>query len=260
MMDAEYLLFTDGDVFFEPEAVRRSLAQAVAMAADHFVLPPTMIVRSMGEGVLLGFMQVMGLWAVRPWKVADAGKARDAIGIGAFNLMRTEAYLSLGGFEALRMQIVEDLTLARRVKRAGMRQRMAFGPGLVRVHWAPGAMGVMTGMTKNLFAVFAFRSWMLMGACLWMVVFWLGPLAGLGFAGLRIPAAISLAAIVVLYVAGRRVGGVPVWTVVGFPVSVGLFLYSMLRSMAVTLAAGGVTWRGTFYPLAELRKNVERVR
>jgi hypothetical protein len=48
--------------------------------------------------------------------------------------------------------------------------------------------------------------------------------------------------------------------VVAFPASVVLFLYSMLRSMVVTLRAGGVTWRGTFYPLAELRRNVEKVR
>ena len=259
MMDAEYLLFTDGDVFFEAEAVRRSLAQAVAMAADHFVTSPTLILRSAGEAILLGFMQVMGVLAARPWKIADA-KTRDAIGIGAFNLMRTAAYQELGGFEELRMQIVEDVTLARRVKKRGMRQRVVFAPGMVTLHWAAGAMGVVNGMTKNLFAVFGFNPAMLMGACLWMVVFWLGPLAGLGFAATRVPAVVALIAIVVMYVAARRVGGVPAWTVVAFPASVVLFLYSMLRSMVVTLRTGGVTWRGTFYPLAELRKNVERVR
>ena len=61
MMEPEYLLFTDADVFFSREAVRRSLAQAVAMEADHFVLGPTPILRTMGEAALLGFMQVMGL-------------------------------------------------------------------------------------------------------------------------------------------------------------------------------------------------------
>ncbi len=259
MMGAEYLLFTDADVFFGPEAVRRSVAQAVAMGADHFATMPTLILRSAGETILLGFMQVMGVLAARPWKVADA-KARDAIGIGAFNLMRTAAYQEMGGFEALRMQIVEDVTLARRVKKRGMRQRVAFAPGMVTLHWAAGAMGVVNGMTKNLFAAFGFRPAMLLGACAWVMVFWLGPVVGLGFAATRLPAAITLAAIAVMYVEARRVGGIPAWTAVAFPVSAVLFLYSMLRSMVVTLRAGGVTWRGTFYPLAELRRNVERLR
>ncbi len=156
-LGAEYLLFTDGDIFFEASAIRRALAEAVRTKADHFVLGPTPILKTAGEAALLGFLQVMGLWAARPWKVAEPKAKRDAIGIGAFNLLRTDAYLKLGGFEALRMQILEDLTLARRVKEMGLRQRIAFGPGLVTLHWAEGAMGVVKVMTKNLFAVFGFR-------------------------------------------------------------------------------------------------------
>jgi GT2 family glycosyltransferase len=256
----DYLLFTDADVMFQPQAVRRALAQAVTTEADHFVLVPTPILRTVGEAALLGFLQVMGLWAARSWRVADAKAKRDAIGIGSFNLLRTSAYLSLGGFEALRMQIVEDVTLARRVKEFGLRQRIAFAPGMVSLHWAAGAMGVVKGMTKNLFAVFAFRPAVLLGACVWFAVFCLGPFMGLGFSATRLPALVTLAAIAVLYRLVRRMGGIPVWTALAFPFSAVLILYSMVRSMVVTLRAGGVTWRGTFYSLAELRRNVERLR
>jgi hypothetical protein len=51
-----------------------------------------------------------------------------------------------------------------------------------------------------------------------------------------------------------------VWTALAFPFSAVLFLYSMLRSMVVVMSAGGVTWRGTFYSLGELRQSVERFR
>ena len=166
----------------------------------------------------------MGLWAARSWRVADAKAKRDAIGIGSFNLLRTSAYLSLGGFEALRMQIVEDVTLARRVKEFGLRQRIAFAPGMVSLHWAAGAMGVVKGMTKNLFAVFAFRPAVLLGACVWFTVFCLGPFVGLGFSATRLPALVTLAAIVVLYWLVRRMGGIPVWTALAFPFSAVLFL------------------------------------
>jgi cellulose synthase/poly-beta-1,6-N-acetylglucosamine synthase-like glycosyltransferase len=255
----EYLLFTDADVFFAPDAVRRSLAEAVKTRADHFVTVPTPIMETKGEAVLLGFLQVMGLWGARPWKAADAN-ARDAIGIGAFNLMRVEAYERIGGFAGLRMQILEDLTLAARVKCAGMRQRVAFAPGMMRFHWAAGVMGIVKVMTKNLFAIFAFQPVRLLMGCVGFAVLCLEPFLGLGFAGMRLPGVVALAGVVAMYVAVRRMGRIPAWTAVGFPLSAGLFCYSMLRSMVVTLRDGGVTWRGTFYPLKELRRNVQNFR
>ena len=121
----DYLLFTDADVLFTPQAIRRSLAQAINTGADHFVTFPTPIVKTIGEGILLGYLGLMGLWATRPWKASDPKSIRDSIGIGAFNLLRTSAYQQLGGFDALRMEILEDLTLARRVKLAHLKQRVA---------------------------------------------------------------------------------------------------------------------------------------
>ena len=130
---------------------------------------------------MLAYLQVMSLFAIRLWRVADAKAKRDAVGVGAFNMMRTSAYESLGGFAAVPMAILEDLELGRRVKRAGLRQRVAVAPGMVSVHWAAGMQGIVTGMTKNMFAVFRFRSALLLAACAGMALFCLGPLAMLVF-------------------------------------------------------------------------------
>lgn len=250
---SDYLLFTDGDILFRSDACRRCLAQAVASNADHFVTLPTPTIKSRGEGMLLGFLQVLGLWPTRPWRADDPGATRDFVGIGAFCLLRTSAYQQLGGFAAFRMEILEDLTLARRVKLMGMRQRVAVSPGLIKVHWAPGALGVVGVMTKNLFAVFRFHISFLLIACAWLTLFYLALIAFLGWSATRIPAIIALAAIVLLYRLAGRLSGISAWYVTLFPVSAVLFLYGLLRSMLITLTQGGVTWRGTFYPLAELR-------
>jgi GT2 family glycosyltransferase len=255
MHNPDYLLFTDADVLFGPEAIRRSLAQAVATQADHFVTFPTPIIKSTGEGMLLGYLQVMGLWATRPWRVSNPKALRDSVGIGAFNLLRTPAYQQLGGFDALRMEILEDLTLARRVKLAGFHQCVAVAPGMVSLHWAPGAMGVVNGMTKNLFAIFRFHSSLLLLACLWLTLFCIAPVAFLALPETRTPAILTLAAIAALYVLSSRHSLISPWYAIFFPISAALFVYSLLRSMLTTLNHGGVTWRGTFYPLAELRKN-----
>ncbi len=250
----DWILFTDADVLFRPDALRRALANAEATGADHLVLAPTTIIRRWDEAALLGFFQIFGLWGPRPWRVANP-KARDAIGIGAFNLIRRSAYEQVGGFGALRMAVVEDLGLGRLVKNAGLRQRMAFGRGLVRVHWAAGADGLIKTMTKNIFAVFRFRPELLLVACVWLVVFCVGPFVVVWLPGLRLPAALAIVAMACGYGLMSRPSGIPPWNVLMAPFAAAAFIYALLRSMVVTLRQNGIMWRGTFYSLAELRRN-----
>jgi cellulose synthase/poly-beta-1,6-N-acetylglucosamine synthase-like glycosyltransferase len=251
----DYLLFTDADVVFHREAIRRSLAEAVTTQADHFVTFPTPLIKSVGEGMLLGYLQVMGLWATRPWRASDPKSIRDSIGIGAFNLLRTPAYQQLGGFDVLRMEILEDLTLARNVKLASLRQRVAVAPGMVTLHWATGAMGVVNVMTKNLFAVFRFRTPLVLLSCFWFTLFCLGPMAFLAFPETRTPAILTLISIAALYVLSSRHSRISPLYAILFPAGAALFIYSTVRSAFTTLKLGGVIWRDTFYPLSELRKN-----
>ncbi len=251
----DYLLFTDADVLFHPSAIRRSLASAVATNADHFVIVPTTIIKRWDEAAILGFFQIFSLWGPRPWRVANPKAQRDALGIGAFNLLRRSAYLEIGGFESLRMEIVEDLGLARRIKRAGLGQRVAFGRGLVSLHWASGATGLVSIMTKNLWAAFRFYIWLALLGCLWLLTFCVAPAIGLFFAPTRVPAILAFAAVAWAYRLMSRSSSISTWNAVFFPLSALFFVFALLYSMCTTLKQGGVIWRGTFYPLSELRKN-----
>jgi hypothetical protein len=253
----EYLLFTDGDIVFRRDAIRRALAEAVATSADHFVLLPTTLAKSWGESMVLSFLQVTALWAVRTWRVADPKAMRDAVGIGAFNLVRTAAYEQLGGFEATPMEILEDLYLGRRVKEAGLRQRVATAPGLVSLHWAAGLFGILNGMTKNIFAVFRFRPGWLVMAVAGMALGCLAPVGFLAFGATRMAGIVALGSVVGLYILSSRTSRISPGYAVLFPVSGALVAYSMLRSMLITVRDGGVTWRGTWYPLAKLREYAE---
>ncbi len=260
VLNPKWLLFTDGDVLFHPECLRRSLAVAEAQRADHFVTVPTAIVHTAGEGVLMAFLQVVGLWGARLWKVEDPS-ARDAIGIGAFNLMRTSAYDQLGGFESLRLQVLEDLALARLVKDSGLRQRVALAPQYVRIHWAPGLRGVLNTMTKNLFAIFGFRLFLMTVASCSLAALCLGPYLGLLWAPTRPPSFIALIAIASLYrTTIHYLSKFSMINFLVFPASMILLLYAILRSVTVTLVNGGVHWRGTFYPVKELRTAAVRLR
>src|SRR6201987_176994 len=50
-----WLLFTDADVSFKPDALRRALAYAESEAADHVVLFPRMIMKNRGERMMIAF-------------------------------------------------------------------------------------------------------------------------------------------------------------------------------------------------------------
>lgn len=253
--DSEYVLYTDADVLMSPSVLRRALAYAEASKADHLVVMPTPQVKSRGEGMVLGFLQVLGMWAARPWRVADPEARRDVIGVGAFNLVRREALKKIGGWVPQRLAVLEDVTLGRRMKAAGMRQRVAFAPGLVLVHWASGMRGVVRVMTKNLFSAFNFQPLLLLGACIWITVFCLAPLAGLAWWPTLVPSLIVLCCIAATFrVTGElsmideRYG----WL---YPAGALVLMYAMLRSMVVVWVRRGVVWRGTHYALADLRRH-----
>ncbi|HEX4651022.1 MAG TPA: glycosyltransferase family 2 protein [Granulicella sp.] len=252
---ADLLLFTDADVLFAPDALRRSVAYLTASRGDHLVTMPTLIIRRWDEAAVLGFLQLSALLAARPWRVPDPTSQRDAIGVGAFNLLKRSAYLQVGGFEALRMEVVEDLALARRLKRAGLAPRLAFGRNLVNVHWASGALGLVRVMTKNVFSALNFSIISVLIACGGLLVCSVLPFTGIFLPHLRLPALIVLLAIVPQYRILGRQSGISAWNALLMPFGAFLLVIVLLRSMVTTLAQGGIVWRGTFYPLAELRKN-----
>ena len=123
--NGDWLLFTDADVLFKPDSVRRAMAYAEAERADHVVLFPQMIMKRPGEYMMIAFFQTMFVFGHRPWKVADP-KSRDHMGVGAFNLIRRSAYEAVGTYEALRMEVLDDMKLGKVVKNARLRAAQCF--------------------------------------------------------------------------------------------------------------------------------------
>ena len=161
----------------------------------------------------------------------------------------------MGGWAPQRLAVVDDVTLGRRVRAAGMRQRLAFAPGLVLVHRAPGAWKLLRGMTKNLFAIVNFRTGLLLAGILGLAGLFLLPLVGLAWWPTVTPSLLVLGCLALWYRMMSRLSGIPARYGWLYPLGAAATLWTMLRSMVVTLWQRGVLWRGTFYPLRELRKH-----
>jgi glycosyltransferase involved in cell wall biosynthesis len=253
----DWLLFTDADVLFKPDSIRRALAYAEAERADHLVLFPEMITNTPGETMMIAFFQTMFVFGHRPWKVADP-KAKDHIGVGAFNLIRRSAYEAVGTYEKLRMEVLDDMRLGKVVKDAGFAQRNVFGGGLISIHWARGTAGVIDNLTKNFFAILSFQWWRTLISAFGLAFLNLGPFLGLGFAQgwERLPYAIALLSMFAIYAGMSRKSKIPPYYFLLHPVSSTLFTYIVIRSMVHALRNDGIVWRGTKYSLEELKKGL----
>ncbi len=253
----DWLLFTDADVLFKPDVLRRAVAYAEAEAADHLVLFPRMIMKRPGEKMMIAFFQTLFVFGHRPWKVADP-KTRDHIGVGAFNMIRRKVYEAVGTFEALRFEVLDDMKLGKVVKNAGYAQRNVFGADLTSIRWARGAMGVVDNLTKNFFAIMSFQWPRALASCLALAFLNLMPFAGvvLAHGWARLGYVVALFSMLSIYVGMSTKSDIPPYYFVLHPFSTALFVYTMLRSTFLTLGRGGVSWRGTFYPLEELRRGM----
>jgi hypothetical protein len=237
--------------------IRCAVQYAEAEHADHVVLFPQMIMKRPGEYMMIAFFQTMFMFGHRPWKVADP-KTKDHMGVGAFNLIRRSAYESIGTYKTLRMEVLDDMKLGKIVKNSGFAQRNVFGADLISIRWANGAMGVVNNLTKNFFAVLSFQWPRTILSAFGLAFLNLMPFAGIWLAHgwARLPYAIALGSMFAIYIGMSRRSGVPVYYFLLHPVSATLFIYTLLLSMAHAFRNDGIIWRGTRYPLEELRKGM----
>lgn len=252
---SDWLLFTDADCVFRPDCLRRAVHYATRTATDHLVLFPTAHMKTLGERMMIAFPQTMSSFAMRPWKVHDP-KARDHIGVGAFNLIRRSAYEAIGTYESLRLEVVDDIKLGESIKKAGLRQDVVFGRELVRLRWAVGAAGVVANLEKNLFAFLRFRISLVLAVCALTFFLCVCPFLGVfmaaGWAKASFAAAIAMIALA--YTLSGRYMGNSALLFLTCPIAALVFNFAALQSAFLALRDGAITWRGTKYPLAALKK------
>jgi hypothetical protein len=178
--------------------------------------------------------------------------------VGAFNLIRRRVYEAIGTYKALPFDVLDDMKLGKVVKNSGYAQRNVFGEDLISIRWAKGAMGVVDNLTKNFFAIMSFQWPRALACCFALLFLNLMPFAGvfLAHGWARLAYALALFSMFSIYVGMSTKSDIPPYYFVLHPVSTALFVYTMLRSTFLTLRRGGVAWRGTFYPLEQLRRGL----
>ena len=257
----EWLLFTDADVLFAPDVLKRAVAFACRHRLGHLVAFPHLIAPGFLERA---FVTTFGLFANLVFQVWDLQRpgSRAFVGVGAFSLVRRDAYVAVGGHKALAFEVVDDAKLGLILRRSGVPQGALDSGGLVRVRWQQGFVASLNGLIKNAFAGLEWSLPRAVGFALALPVFTTAPGVIAFLAGS--PATKALAAWATLVpmlmggaVARRAIGGTGVEGVM-LPLCGPLLSIVALASAALALWRRGIVWRGTFYPLAELRRGCVR--
>ena len=253
----EWLVFTDADVRFAPDLLRRALALALHRGWDHLTLMGSLDLRGFWEKTITLYFGVGFLFGVEAWEVSNP-RSRRYMGAGYFQLIHRSVYETIGTHRRLALEVLEDMKLGKLVKLSGFRSGVALGREHVHLRWNESAGEIIRGVTKNFFAASGFSIARVVRDVLSILVISVVPFVGLplvsGRARLFALAAAALALAAHGWIA--RLSRVPWAYAFTHPLGAMIFAYMLLRSTVVTLWRGGVEWRGTFYPLAQLRKGL----
>lgn len=246
----ELILFVDADTRHTPDMLLDSVSALVAEGADLVTAFPREEVVTWGERLLvpvIGF----GLFTFIPIRLVQKLRlAALSVTIGQFMLFRRAAYDAVGGYEAVRTEIVDDMVLGRRIISSGYEWRLLDGTRHVSCRMYRGFWEAVGGFGKSLFAVFDYRilpyfiGWLLVGTV------FIEPVVELLSYWMRTPltsipveyAAASVVLSIALWMIAYRRFKFPAWLVFYYPLSLALFIAVVFRSFFQT-TTGTATWK-----------------
>ncbi len=248
----ELLLFADADVLYDPRGLREAVCLLEELRTDLLTLLPRMEAKGFWENVLMPY--VLGAFFLGPGFLANSDRARwMAAGGGAGNLIRRAAYEAIGGHEALKASVVDDVALAFRVKRSGLRARAARAEDRVAVRMYRGFREVCDGFTKNIAYMFQGFAGVLLFLfnALWFAVVLVPPAVLLAaLFGVRVPpedlglAAAGTAAPILARALCSLFLGDPLWPSLTHPMMAAVWAGIIGRSFYFRIVRRRLSWRG----------------
>jgi hypothetical protein len=246
----ELLLFVDADVHYEPNALRAAVAHIerepnIAMVA----LLPYFEMHGLWENIAMPALSMIG------FTLLSANRSRAvtlAVGAGTGNLVRREAYEGVGSHEALKNVIIDDIGLARLLRRHGEGTEAVRADLLVDIRMYHGGREILHGFTKNAFALVN-RSYLVAVPFLLLMIGsgvfpYCAALTGDGFA-IATVALIAVVRLILFTSLGYRVDS----ALFGHPLMVASWVVIFGRSIWTTGVRGVLEWRDRTYEIEKTR-------
>ncbi len=253
----EILLFIDADIHYAPEAVGAAVDAYRRSGASMIALMPRIEMSGFWENVAMPELTITVLGFLPTWFANRTRIPILGVGGGTGNVIDRADYERVGGHERLKDSVVDDVAMARLVRRNRLRTVVVRMNGLVSVRMYRGAREIIEGFTKNMFAVLG-RSYIL--TALFAVlgfVFHVLPY-GLAVMGDRISIVTVIIISVTRVLIFRSAGHAQLYALFAHPLMVLFWIWISLRSMWITGVRRKLVWRARTYDARWSRFGAER--
>jgi len=251
LADGDWYLFSDADVVFSRDVIRKAVALCMERGFDQLGILPNMWMGKFILNILLAtFVRLYSL--VGAFWGLNIPRVETFTGVGAFNLVRRSAFERTAGFQWLRLDIADDVALGKMVRRSGGKTWVANGTRDLRVEWYASIREMAVGLERGFFATMGnFSLWRTVFFATLFLIIELFPFFGLVLFPVGWLKAVC--ALMILLALANAVGmsmwfGGPVLPAIFFPIGSLIFAGMMVRAGWAGRRRGGIVWRGTFYP------------
>ena len=261
LVRGSWILLSDADVHVAPGVVRRTVDLAESAGVEHLAALPAIRTPSLGLRLCLSPLMRLLMFVVRLWSVHVRGSSA-AMGVGAFNLVRRDAFAAAGGLEALRMEVIDDIGVGAIIKRSGGGSLIVAARDGVRLAWYDRFTDFLAGLERGTSRL---PRWMprlvvvaggialglldLLPVLLLLCWPWWPLVGGIGLAATALMLTISVLL--------ARHFGFSVPAALCAPLGIVLCTYAACRAVLVGARDGTIRWRGTTYSVESLQAGAQ---
>jgi hopene-associated glycosyltransferase HpnB len=250
--DVDYFLFTDADIAHRPDSLSRLVSLAVAARLDVVSQMARLRVQTGWERLVVpAFVYFFAL--LYPFRWSNVPGARTAAAAGGCTLVRRDALVRAGGLDAIRGAVIDDVALARVIKRSGGRTFVGLAEQVDSVRPYPDLGSLWRMVSRSAYAQLRRSLVLLAGTVIGLaLMFWLplaaivaGAVAGDALTVLLGAAAYALS--VALFVPMLRYYRLPWVLALAIPFTATLYLGMTVDSAVLHYRGRGAAWKGRTY-------------
>ncbi|MGK5732961.1 glycosyltransferase [Streptomyces sp. URMC 124] len=254
--DAEYLLLTDADIAHAPDSLRELVSAARSGGLDLVSQMARLRVATVWERLIVPAF-VYFFAQLYPFRRINRPGARTTAAAGGCVLLRREAAERAGVPDSIRQAVIDDVTLARAVRRTGGRIWLGLADRVDSVRPYPRLGQLWRMVSRSAYAQLRHNPLLLAGTVAGLAVVYLAPpvavVAG-ALTGRALPLAAGAAAWAVMagtYVPMLRYYRQPLLLAPLLPFTALLYLLMTVDSAVQHYRGRGAAWKGRTYARPE---------
>lgn len=179
----DYLLFTDADTVHRNDSLKKAVTRSISRNADLYSLIPDLTLKTFSEKFIMPGLHFTAFTLLPYYLAENYSNPAFAMGSGPFMLFKRESYEKIGGHEAVKKELVEDVKLAKNIKKHRLKVVVNKGLDVLSCRMYDSFGDIWNGFSKNIFPGMNYSTVMLFSVFGFYLLVFFVPFAAL-FAGI----------------------------------------------------------------------------